>query len=135
MSLTYLVKKGFSLSNFILLCLLMILVALLSSCSSDPVEATVAGPFSYSQDVVPILADRCVKCHGNDKQEGQLDLSSYAAMMAGGKSGNVIVPGKADESKLISLISSGKMPKRGAKLTSDQIRILTDWVNAGAQDN
>jgi hypothetical protein len=55
--------------------------------------------------------------------------------MEGGKSGEVITPGNADKSPLISMVSSGKMPKKGAKLTPDQVRILTDWVNAGAQDN
>jgi len=55
--------------------------------------------------------------------------------MAGGKSGEIISPGNAVNSKLISLVMSGKMPKKGAKLTPGQIKILNDWVKAGAQDN
>jgi len=33
------------------------------------------------------------------------------------------------------MVTSGKMPKSGAKLTPDQIKILSDWVDTGAQDN
>jgi hypothetical protein len=36
---------------------------------------------------------------------------------------------------LVTLAASGKMPKRGPKLTPIQIQVLTDWVNAGALDN
>lgn len=132
-------KKYSSRLKTIFISLSMVLtITFLSSCSTNQVEITTSasvGPISYSQDVVPILTNRCIKCHGNDKQEGQLDLSSYAAIMAGGKSGDVISPGNADNSKLISLVTSGKMPKKGAKLNPDQVKILMDWVNAGAQDN
>ncbi|MFH2039232.1 MAG: c-type cytochrome domain-containing protein [Chloroflexota bacterium] len=133
---TNLVKKFSSRKKFIFIIVSIILaVSFLSSCSANQVEDIPTGPFSYSKDVAPIFANHCVKCHGSEMQEGQLDLSSYTALMAGGKSGEIISPGNADNSKLISLVMSGKMPKKGVKLTPDQIRILTDWVNAGAQDN
>jgi hypothetical protein len=31
--------------------------------------------------------------------------------------------------------SSGKMPKRGPKLTAEQIQTISDWINAGALNN
>lgn len=117
---------------------IVLIIASLSSCSSNQAGATATtrtGAVSYSQDVAPILVDRCEKCHGTSVQKGQLDLSSYNAIMAGGGSGEVISPGNADGSKLIQMVTSGKMPKQGAKLTPDQINILKDWMNAGALDN
>jgi len=36
---------------------------------------------------------------------------------------------------LISLVSSGQMPRSGAKLTPDQVTILENWVNSGAKEN
>jgi len=139
MLLTKYEKKYYSRLKTILIFLSMVLIITgLSSCGTNQVGITTSdniGPISYSQDVAPIFANRCIKCHGIDKQEGQLDLSSFTAIMAGGKSGDIISPGNADNSKLISLITSGKMPKNGAKLNPDQVKILIDWVNAGAQDN
>jgi hypothetical protein len=45
------------------------------------------------------------------------------------------VAGDAAKSKLVQSIQLGKMPKRGTKLTAEQVQLFTDWVNAGAQDN
>lgn len=130
-------KKNSSILKIIFTSFSMILIALfLGSCSTTSQgEPTNTGPISYSQDVAPIFEARCVTCHGVDKQDGQLNLFSNATIMAGGKSGDVISAGNADNSKLISMVSSGKMPKRGAKLTPEQIQILKEWVNAGALDN
>lgn len=117
---------------------IFLFVFILTSCSStqsgNSITAT-PGTVSYSQDVAPIFDSRCAKCHGSSKQDGQLDLSSFNSLMAGGKTGQVIIPGNADGSKLILMVSSGKMPKKGAKLSKEQIQLLKDWVNAGAENN
>ena len=55
--------------------------------------------------------------------------------MAGSENGPVVTPGNALKSLLVELVSNGKMPKRGDKLTAAEIQLLTDWVNAGANDN
>jgi len=33
------------------------------------------------------------------------------------------------------MVTTQKMPKRGPKLTPDQVQLITDWVNQGALDN
>ena len=56
----------------------------------------------FEQHVRPILAAKCLKCHGPKKQEGRLRLDSRAAMLRGGDSGPAIVAGKpADRSREI----------------------------------
>ena len=90
---------------------------------------------SFKTDVLPILESRCIKCHGGDKTEAKLNLTSYKGLMAGAEKGVVVVASDAAKSKLIQLTQSGKMPKRSAKLLPDQLQILVDWVNQGAQDN
>jgi hypothetical protein len=62
-------------------------------------------------------------------------MKTYASLMAGSQNGAVIIPGDAAKSMLIQSIQAGKMPKRGTKLTADQIKLLVDWVNAGAKNN
>jgi hypothetical protein len=101
----------------------------------DGVAADTTATVSYEIDVEPILISRCATCHGGDRIEGQLVLLTYDELMAGGKSGAAVVPGDAEGSKLVELMISGKMPKRGPKVTPVEIDIISNWVNQGALNN
>lgn len=90
---------------------------------------------SFANDVLPLLDGRCSSCHGGNRTEEGLSIRSYTELMAGSEGGPVIVPGDASNSLLIQLVSEGKMPKRGPKLTPDQVQMISDWVNQGALDN
>jgi hypothetical protein len=93
------------------------------------------GTVSFSKDIAPILQNTCISCHGGDRTEKSLDLKTFASLMAGSENGAVITPGDAANSLLIQKVQSGNMPKRKPKLPADQIQMLVDWVNAGAQNN
>jgi hypothetical protein len=67
-------------------------------------------PPPNQHDVIPILLRHCTACHGRHRTEAGLDLRSKAAMLAGGKSGPALVPGKPDESLLIGKVREGLMP-------------------------
>lgn len=97
-----------------------------------PASATAV---SFSKDILPIMETSCVSCHGGEKTSKGLDLKSYASLMAGSQNGAVITAGDAAASKLVASVQSGKMPKRGTKLTAEQLQLLVDWVNAGATNN
>lgn len=90
---------------------------------------------SFANDVAPILQSRCWNCHGGDKTEEGLDLTTFAGVMAGSEDGPVVFAGDADNSPLAELIISQKMPKRGPKLTPPQVQVIVDWINQGALDN
>jgi hypothetical protein len=90
---------------------------------------------SFDNDVLPILRSRCVVCHGGERRESSLDLTSYSGLIAGSDSGPVIVPGDADNSLIVKLVLNGRMPKRAPKLVPTQIQTLIDWINQGALDN
>lgn len=119
------------------LVLLLTILSLLSACGSTatPANNGTVTTVSFKQDVAPIFNQRCTSCHSGELASGGLDLSSYTGVMAGGGNGTVITAGDAGNSRLISLVSSGQMPRSGAKLTPDQIAILENWVNSGAKDN
>ncbi|MCA9271353.1 MAG: DUF1553 domain-containing protein, partial [Planctomycetales bacterium] len=87
----------------------------------------------FESKVRPLLASKCVQCHGADKQKGELRLDSLAGMLQGGESGAAIVPGKPEESLLIEAINyeSFEMPPKG-QLNKDSIDLLTRWVKMGA---
>ena len=98
-------------------------------------EAIPQADISYSKDVYPILESRCSKCHMGSFTSENLNMETYDSLMAGSQNGAVIVAGNAKESLLARKILKGEMPKRGPKLTSAQVQIIIDWINAGAPNN
>ena len=90
----------------------------------------------FATDVLPILRDSCFACHGAKRSENSLRLDQKAAALGGGDSGPVIVPGKSEESRLIHAVAwvrgDLKMPKKGERLTPEQVGILRAWIDQGA---
>jgi hypothetical protein len=89
---------------------------------------------NFENRVRPLLADRCVKCHGPRKQESNLRLDSRSAMMRGGDSGPAMVPGKPADSLLVKAIRHEgdlRMPP-DSRLAADQVATLTRWIADGA---
>jgi mono/diheme cytochrome c family protein len=99
---------------------------------------TLAAADLYLDVVAPALAQRCSGCHNAGKRKGELDLSSYKALMKGGEKRAVIVAGKPGESDLfrrISLAHDDKdfMPKEGkTPLSADQVAAIGWWISRGA---
>ncbi|MBI1784034.1 hypothetical protein HYR69_02725 [Candidatus Sumerlaeota bacterium] len=98
-------------------------------------------PVAFEKDVLPIFESRCAACHFPDADElkGNLDLSTFASALKGGKSGAVIVPGRGDESLLVKLIE-GKAdpqmpPKKFKPLKPEEIELIKKWINEGAKSD
>jgi len=109
-----------------------------SSATSAPAATeppAASGAISFTADILPIFQSRCINCHGGDRTEKGLDLKSYTSLMNGSERGPVVVAGDAANSSLVNLVSSGKMPKRGPKLTPEQVQLIVDWINQGALNN
>ena len=92
----------------------------------------------FTKDVLPILEENCIKCHGPEKQKAKLRLDQRALMLKGGDSGlATIVPGKPEKSLLIEVVKQldpdTAMPPKGDPLTDPQIAILEQWISEGAQ--
>ena len=105
-----------------------------SAATVDP-GSLPAGTPSFASDVLPILQNSCVNCHGGERTSKGLDLKSYDSLMAGSSNGAVVVAGDPANSKLLQLVLSGKMPKRGDALAASQSQIISDWIKAGAPNN
>jgi hypothetical protein len=104
------------------------------------VNSAAAQPPSYVKQVKPFLAKYCVECHNPDKLRGDLDVTTIKAMLAGGKSGPAFVPGKPDDSYLVTLAEgkdNPKMPPKTARAqpTAAGVALLRAWVAAGARDD
>jgi hypothetical protein len=63
-------------------------------------------------------------------------LDTRETLLKGGDSGPAIVPGKSAESLLIALVQGidpdSVMPKKGTRLTAEQIGLLRGWIDQGA---
>jgi uncharacterized membrane protein len=90
---------------------------------------------SFSNEILPIFKSRCINCHGGQKIEEGLDLTSYAAVMAGSENGLIVLPGDLENSLLAQALIEREMPKRGPKLSPDQAQLILDWISQGAPDN
>lgn len=96
-------------------------------------SALVAEEPDYVNKVQPVLAAKCLKCHGADDPKGNLDLRSKAGMLAGGDSGPAIVEKDAAKSLLLQRIAAGEMPpKESPGLTAAEAAVLKAWIEAGA---
>jgi len=91
----------------------------------------------FNEGVLPILKQYCYECHshGAKKAKGGLVLDSRGGWEKGGESGPAVVPGKPDDSLLISAVryEDYKMPPTG-KLPDELIERLQHWVAKGAYD-
>jgi mono/diheme cytochrome c family protein len=106
----------------------------LAAVAAEPAPPGPAAVKFFEDRVRPILADRCLSCHGSEKPKGGLRLDSLAALLQGGDRGPAIVPGKPEDSLLIQAIRHGEalqMPPK-AKLPPQEIADLAAWVKSGA---
>ncbi|MBL8051138.1 MAG: hypothetical protein JNM46_07950 [Anaerolineales bacterium] len=90
---------------------------------------------SFQDDIQPILERRCIKCHGGEFPSEGLNVETYESLISGSQNGLVIIAGEANNSLLFQKIESGEMPKRGQHLTAEQIELIRQWINEGAQNN
>jgi len=89
---------------------------------------------NFDRDVKPILRKRCANCHNTERPRGELDLSNYAGVIAGGASGKAVVASSPDESPLYTLAShleDPKMPPNAPKIPQREIDMLRRWVEGG----
>src|SRR5688572_18226990 len=82
-----------------------LLIAWGVAAASGAVAATPDETRFFEERVRPILATKCLQCHGEEKQKGGLRLDSPDAILAGGDSGPAIEPGKPNKSLLVEAIN------------------------------
>jgi len=94
----------------------------------------------FEKHIRPVLIKSCYECHSAEAEslKAGLALDARAALLKGGDSGPAVVPGKPEESLLITSLRHEdpdlKMPpdKHGGKLGEAVIANFTEWVKRGA---
>lgn len=83
---------------------------------------------SYSQDILPILQNRCYQCHDQANNFGNVTLEGYNNLIIHVNSGRLLGAIKRES-------GFSPMPKNESPLLDCQIEKIEQWINNGAPDN
>jgi hypothetical protein len=89
---------------------------------------------SFDREVRPILRKRCAGCHNAEKPRGELDLTSYAAVLTGGATGKVVLAQNPNESPLYTFASHLEepyMPPNAPKIPQRELDLIRGWIAGG----
>ena len=90
----------------------------------------------FVRDLAPIVVSTCIDCHGGMQPAGRLNLTTFAGLLRGGDSGQIVSPGKPAESLLVKKLkgmAGQRMPLRKEPLDDATIQKFETWVADGAK--
>jgi hypothetical protein len=114
-------------------------VFLLGLCFTAPLAAAEApDALDFARHVQPILAAKCIKCHGPATAEAGLALDTRERALALPESGTAaIVPSRPEASRLLERVTATdaehRMPPEGKPLTAQEVETLRRWIREGAE--
>lgn len=113
-----------------------VIVACLSFLAGAERGLTADRTVDFEREIEPILKARCVACHGPGKQRADLRLDDRMAILKGGESGPLLLPGKSAASLLMERVTAAdvrrRMPPKGSPLSQAELALLRAWIDQGA---
>ena len=105
---------------------------------ASPFIAAANPPLSFTNDIAPIFAQRCLTCHGAAKSKGGYRLDTFDSLLKPGSSKeSPITPGEPAHSKLFQLITAAdeddRMPQKNEPLSAAEISRIQRWIADGAK--
>ncbi|MEX0724758.1 MAG: DUF1549 domain-containing protein, partial [Planctomycetaceae bacterium] len=87
----------------------------------------------FAHDIVPIIREKCIKCHSVASKKGGLSFDTRSNWLKGGDSGPAVIVGDAAKSLLIERITTAdadvRMPLDADPLSPKEIDLLTRWID------
>jgi len=80
---------------------------------------------TYAKDIRPIFEASCFRCHGEERQKGDLRLDSREAALRGGEHGKAILPGDSANSPLVLVVAGATVEP------IDDVRVITNRSTGG----
>ena len=110
----------------------------LGSKEVEEIKALPNDPVVFEHVIQPIIDQKCVACHNSNKTKGKLLLTSFDALLQGGKSGLAIDQLQPENSLLhqrIHLPSENEEhmpPPNEEQLTEQELTLLSEWIFNGS---
>jgi mono/diheme cytochrome c family protein len=90
----------------------------------------------FASEIQPLLAGKCVRCHGPQTSKAGLRLDDRLSALSKLESGSrAIVPGRPGDSEVLKRIAASedeRMPPEGERLNVGQIATIRQWIATGA---
>ncbi len=93
---------------------------------------------TFEEHVKPIFREHCLTCHNQSDAKGGLALDTYAGLMTGGGSGEIVYEGDAIGSRLFQLVTHDDtpiMPPNQDKIADAKLAVIEAWINGGLLEN
>ena len=110
------------------------LFAVILCASACPAATAEDAPVTYSTHIRKIFRDNCANCHNASRSRAGLDLSSYASVIKGSTSGEIVIAGEPDESLLYLTMTHAEepaMPPGKPPLRDKYLKQVHDWIQTG----
>src|SRR5260370_21104148 len=96
-------------------------------------SAQTAKPPTYDDDVKAIFRRRCFGCHSSAESRPGLSLETYAGVLKGGGSGDIVIPGRPAASLLYKVVAHEgagvpRMPLTQANIPDSEIALIHDSI-------
>ncbi len=98
------------------------------------VSAFAQGGGVFESEVLPVLEQNCLPCHGPASQTSGLTATSIDGLLAGGaRHGAAVTPGHPERSVLVRALKgeiSPRMPMGKPPLPRDQVEAIANWIES-----
>ena len=108
--------------------------------SSVPPPVPPTKPVSWKDDVLPLLKDKCFECHSGEKPKDGVAFDHMPELIKTEGKRAVVMKGEPSKSTMFGSImkpdnSKKRMPppKKGPRLTPEQVGIIEAWIKEGAK--
>src|SRR6185369_12714804 len=93
---------------------------------------------SFTHQIAPILARKCLTCHGPEKSKGGFRLDTFELLLKPGESKSAsLVSGNPQQSELFRRITikdeDDRMPQKADPLPDAEIVLIERWIKEGAR--
>ncbi len=91
----------------------------------------------FARDIYPIFKEKCISCHGPEKQKGDYRIDTKDGAFKAGDNGFNIIPGHSDRTPIVLMVA-GQIeemlmpPPKKDPLTDEEIGLVRAWVDQGA---
>lgn len=128
-------------TRFVICSTLALSLACFAAVDATFAEDAPAKPVSFHRQLRPIFQRSCQGCHQPAKAGGKFVITSHELLRSSGRGKEpIVVPGKPDESLLVTQISPEgneppEMPKDAPALSASDVELVRRWIAEGAQDD